>query len=106
MSGAGIRVHTKISKAFELIATFDRRIRERWLEFGLGERLAQAGEQKATAFIEVARQVFSTQPAVRIDYIALVDWATLEPVEEIVPGSLFAVAAFVGTTRLIDNFVF
>jgi len=69
-------------------------------------RLAQAGEQKATAFIEVARQVFSTQPAVRIDYIALVDWATLEPVEEIVPGSLFAVAAFVGTTRLIDNFVF
>jgi pantothenate synthetase len=32
-----------------------------------------------------------------------VDWATLEPVEVAAPGTLFAVAAWVGTTRLIDN---
>jgi pantoate--beta-alanine ligase len=38
-----------------------------------------------------------------VDYIELVDWATLEPVERALPGSLFAVAAFVGATRLIDN---
>ena len=34
---------------------------------------------------------------------ALVDWATLLPVEVAVPGTLFAVAAWVGSTRLIDN---
>jgi pantothenate synthetase len=33
----------------------------------------------------------------------LVDWATLEPVETAAPGSLFAVAAWAGSTRLIDN---
>jgi pantoate--beta-alanine ligase len=38
-----------------------------------------------------------------VDYIELVNWATLEPVESAAPGSLFAVAAWVGATRLIDN---
>jgi pantoate--beta-alanine ligase len=40
-----------------------------------------------------------------VDYIAAVDWATLEPVAKVVPGNLFAVAAWVGSTRLIDNLV-
>jgi pantoate--beta-alanine ligase len=47
--------------------------------------------------------VFATEPDVRIDYVALVDWSTLEPVETAIPGTLFAVAAYVGSTRLIDN---
>ena len=50
-----------------------------------------------------ARSDVGSEPEVRIDYIALVDWATLEPVEIAVPGTLFAVAAYVGPTRLIDN---
>ena len=43
------------------------------------------------------------EPAIRIDYIECVNWFTLEPVEFAIPGTLFAVAAFVGKTRLIDN---
>jgi len=50
-----------------------------------------------------AHGVFATEPDVRIDYVALVDWSTLEPVETAIPGTLFAVAAYVGSTRLIDN---
>ena len=42
-------------------------------------------------------------PAVRVDYIELVDWITLEPLEIAGPETLFAVAAYVGSTRLIDN---
>ena len=45
----------------------------------------------------------AAEPAIRVDYIELVDWATLQPVEMAAPGSLFAVAAWVGATRLIDN---
>jgi len=67
------------------------------------EALVSSGERRASALIEVASQVFATEPAVRIDYIAVVDWATLEPVEIAAPGTLFAVAAWVGATRLIDN---
>jgi pantoate--beta-alanine ligase len=67
------------------------------------ESLFAAGEHSAAVLIQAATQTFAAQPGVRIDYIALVDWSTLEPVEVAVPGALFAVAAYVGPTRLIDN---
>jgi len=69
------------------------------------EALLASGERRSSALIASARQTFATEPAIRIDYIALVDWTTLEPVEAATPGSLFAVAAWVGATRLIDNTV-
>jgi len=67
------------------------------------DALAAQNERRADVLIAAARNVFAAEPAVRVDYIALVDWATLEPIETAVPGSLFAVAANVGSTRLIDN---
>ena len=54
---------------------------------------------------EGAMGIIINQPAVKVDYIAAVDWVTLEPVDVVGPGILFAVAAYVGKTRLIDNFV-
>jgi pantoate--beta-alanine ligase len=69
------------------------------------ESLAAGGERRASVLLEAAHQLFAAVPEVRVDYIALVDWATLEPVEHAVPGTLFAVAAYVGATRLIDNAV-
>jgi pantoate--beta-alanine ligase len=67
------------------------------------ETLVAQGERRASALIEAARAMFAAQPAVRVDYIELVDWATLLPTETATPGTLFAVAAGVGSTRLIDN---
>jgi pantoate--beta-alanine ligase len=67
------------------------------------EALASAGERRSSALIAAARRSFAAVPEVRIDYIAAVDWATLDPVEIAAPGTLFAVAAWVGQTRLIDN---
>ena len=67
------------------------------------EGLVAQGERRAQMLLASAHGVFATEPEVRIDYIALVDWATLEPVATAVPGTLFAVAAWVGSTRLIDN---
>ena len=67
------------------------------------ESLTASNERRAIKLIEAARQTIAAEPAIRIDYIELVDWSTLEPVEIAVPGTLFAVAAYVGSTRLIDN---
>jgi pantoate--beta-alanine ligase len=67
------------------------------------EAMVAAGERRASALIEAARKAFAAEPEIRVDYIELVNWATLEPVETALPGSLFAVAAWVGSTRLIDN---
>ncbi len=67
------------------------------------EALFASGARRASRFIEAARETFAAEPEIRVDFIALVDWATLLPVEIAAPGSLFAVAAYVGSTRLIDN---
>lgn len=64
---------------------------------------AAQGERRADLLIQTAREVFASEPQVRIDYVELVDWSTLEPVAVALPGTLFAVAAYVGSTRLIDN---
>lgn len=69
------------------------------------EELYAKGERRAEVLLAAAQEIFAAEPAVRVDYRALVDWATLEPVQMAAPGTLFAVAAYVGSTRLIDNTV-
>ncbi|HWE83811.1 MAG TPA: pantoate--beta-alanine ligase [Terracidiphilus sp.] len=73
---------------------------------GVVESLAGHGQRSAEALIESAHAVLGAEPLIRIDYIALVDWNTLEPLESAIPGALFAIAAWVGATRLIDNTIF
>ncbi len=63
------------------------------------------GETSAQKLVAAARDVFAEEPSVRVDYIAVVDPDTLEEVPDVRSGALVAVAAFVGTTRLIDNIV-
>lgn len=70
---------------------------------GVVEVLVAHGQRSAETLIEAAQAVLGAEPLIRIDYIALVDWNTLEPLESAVPGALFAIAAWVGATRLIDN---
>ncbi len=67
------------------------------------EELANAGEQNVPALIDAARQIFAEEPSVRLDYFEIVNPDTLDPVNDISAGALVAVAALVGTTRLIDN---
>lgn len=71
----------------------------------LVEAMAAGGERSAGVLRDAALRAFASEPDVRVDYIELADWATLEPVDIAAPGSLFAVAAWVGNTRLIDNTV-
>jgi pantoate--beta-alanine ligase len=67
------------------------------------EELARSGQRGANALIAAARSIFAEEPGVRLDYVELVNWETLLPVNSAVPGTLFSVAAWVGSTRLIDN---
>jgi len=64
---------------------------------------AEAGETNAVKLAEIGRGVIASEPAAKLDYFAVVDPDTLQPVEKVTKGTLVAVAAWVGTTRLIDN---
>ena len=68
-------------------------------------RQFHAGERNAAALIDTARGIVAHEPQVRLDYFEIVDPDTLEPIEQITGKILVAVAAYVGTTRLIDNVV-
>jgi len=65
----------------------------------------RAGERNAAKLITAARQAIAQEPQARLDYLEIVDPETLEPIERITGTTLVAVAAYVGTTRLIDNIV-
>lgn len=83
----------------------DERARALVLQRALGKvRLKfQAGERSAAQLISTAKEVFAGQPDVVLDYCEIVDPDTLNPVAQISRKTLVAVAAYVGTTRLIDN---
>ena len=70
---------------------------------GAAELQVKQGGCSAEALHAAMLTVFAEEPLVRLDYAAVVDAATLEPVPDISGGALIAVAAWVGKTRLIDN---
>ena len=64
------------------------------------------GERSATRLTEIVREKIETEPLAKIDYVAVVDDETLEPVERIGENAaLITVAVRFGNTRLIDNTV-
>ena len=70
------------------------------------ERIAQ-GVLESAALIREAQEMLAAEAGVRVrvDYLRIVDPSSLEDVAAVCGGALVAVAAVVGTTRLIDNVV-
>ena len=69
------------------------------------QQLVETGERDAARLAAAGRQELAQEKLVRLDYFEIVDPATLDPVKDVSGGALVAVAAYVGTTRLIDNLV-
>jgi pantoate--beta-alanine ligase len=66
-------------------------------------RDAIRGGTLVSAALRTAKQALVNAGFLRIDYVALVDAATLEPLDEPRGEMRLMAAAVVGTTRLIDN---
>ncbi|HVZ60713.1 MAG TPA: pantoate--beta-alanine ligase [Terriglobales bacterium] len=77
------------------------------------ERLAKEGESDTQRLIEAGKQVLAGVPAdgaaVTLDYLEIADPETLKEVTNLQSdpnrGAMAAIAAYVGSTRLIDNVV-
>ncbi len=67
------------------------------------QKLADQGERNTAKLIASGKAVIAEEPGVRLDYFEIVDPQTLQGVSDLRSGALVAVAAYVGTTRLIDN---
>jgi pantoate--beta-alanine ligase len=65
--------------------------------------LLDDGETRSDILQGALSRAFAADEGVRLDYAAIVDPCTLLPVADTTEGALIAVAAWVGSTRLIDN---
>jgi pantoate--beta-alanine ligase len=63
----------------------------------------EAGERRAGSLIGEARNMIEATPGTRIDYISIVDFDRLQPIDPLRGRVLIALAVFFATTRLIDN---
>ena len=70
-----------------------------------GAAAFESGARDAGMIVGAAREVLDREPGARVQYLELVHPDTLETVGRAEKGSVLAVAAFVGKTRLIDNVV-
>jgi pantoate ligase / CMP/dCMP kinase len=61
------------------------------------------GEINAKALTNLVRQELAATGAVKIQYVELVDPLSLESINQINQTGLLAIAAYLGSTRLIDN---
>jgi pantoate--beta-alanine ligase len=67
------------------------------------EKMVAEGQRDAKAIALRMREIIETAEDARIDYVALVDPDTLQPVERIAGRTLAALAVKIENTRLIDN---
>jgi len=64
------------------------------------------GERDAGRILESIKAYIEETPLTRIDYLKICSTTTMEDVSSLEGESVLALAVFVGSTRLIDNYVF
>ncbi len=66
-------------------------------------RLVDAGEKEAEKVKEAIIKKLSGCPLARIDYVEIVSFDNIQPIQRLEGPVLIAIAVYIGTTRLIDN---
>jgi pantoate--beta-alanine ligase len=74
-----------------------------WKSLELASRLVEQGERRAETILARMHEVVATADDAQIDYIALADPDTLQPVQAVTRRTLAALAVKIEHTRLIDN---
>ena len=71
----------------------------------MGKQTIKRGAS-ADSIINTMTEIINNEPLAKIDYVSVVDANTMQPVHEITSPVLVAMAIYIGSTRLIDNFSF
>lgn len=70
----------------------------------LGEEMVKNGERDAAKVIDAMTKKIESEPLAKIDYVKIVDALTMQQIPQIDRPILCAIAVYIGSTRLIDNF--
>ena len=70
-----------------------------------GEEMIKNGIVEADTVLTEMRRMIEAEPLAKIDYVEMVNADIIEKIEKAEGNVLIAVAVWIGTTRLIDNFI-
>jgi len=65
----------------------------------------EKGERDAEKLRRKMEEVIEAEPLAKMQYVSCADYDTLEELQTVKGKTLLSMAVFIGTTRLIDNFV-
>ncbi len=71
----------------------------------VGRQCVEAGERDAHKVVDAMKACIEKEPLARIDYVDAVDFESIQKVDRVQGETLFAMAVYIGKTRLIDNFI-
>lgn len=71
----------------------------------LGEEMVKNGERDARKVCAAMTELINSEPLARIDYVEAVDADSVQKIDTVKGNVLFAIAVYIGKTRLIDNFI-
>ena len=66
--------------------------------------LVKKGETDSSKITGEMTKLIESEPLAKIDYVKLVDLATMQQIPALDRPALCAIAVYIGKTRLIDNF--
>jgi pantoate--beta-alanine ligase len=69
------------------------------------QKRVDEGERKSKTLNKEICEIIESEPLARIDYISITDMTELKELKTLKGKSLIAVAAYFGSTRLIDNLI-
>ncbi|MBA3497344.1 MAG: pantoate--beta-alanine ligase [Gemmatimonadales bacterium] len=72
---------------------------------GAAHEAYRAGRRRAGALLDAMRPQLALEPAVTVEYVAIAEPRALTPVDVVEADTVVALAARVGSTRLIDNII-
>lgn len=72
----------------------------------LGEELVKNGEIDAQKICQAMKNKIQEEKLAQIDYVEAVNFETIQKIDKIQGEVLFAIAVYIGNTRLIDNFIY
>jgi pantoate--beta-alanine ligase len=64
-----------------------------------------AGERNAATLRRIVTDTVAAEPLAQLQYVSCSDYDSLHELEQVTGRALLSLAAFVGKTRLIDNFI-
>lgn len=71
----------------------------------VGQERVEAGERDTHKVVDAMKAFIETEPMARIDYVEAVELNSVQKIDKVQGEVLFAMAVYIGKTRLIDNFI-